>query len=560
MNNPKRLGVSVLGFIMLAFLMQSCLKEYKNTDKISTEIDHTPSLALSVAKSRLTVRDIIRDYDMDELFQESSSGILFLNYHKKVSSPTADKVIKFPNQNFPKTTLIDHTMYEQLPVIDDYRHLPTISVPNLFKVANREVLHNVVFDSLELVINVSSSFTVGGHLEITFPTLRENNTPAVINIELDSSGSFDYIYNKQFIDCELGFENDSNHVIANLNLVMEDGVSISSDVIEVTISMKNLDFAVAYGYVGHISEPIPLDTVELPPFNSALSGDIFLANPYIALHAENSLGLPVRAYFSDLSTFTANQSDANGSWNTFEFPEEYLEFENPTFVGEVKKSSIIFDKNTFPDLPEIISKYPKYLFFEVDSLVVNPNGYDESLPNFILDTSRVSIDLNVKMPLQGNAWYSLVDTINIDFEDNIDKFSKYFVEANLRMIFENALPTNVYMQVIFLDKNFNPIDSLFEGGYYGNRLINAPILDENTGKVKQAVKTVNDILFGDNETYDHNINDLKKVRKAIIVATLKTNEQGAVGSDAPIVNFSKENYLELSIAVKGTIKSEEILK
>ncbi len=563
MSRKKHLSVSFLGLLALAFVMQSCLKEYKNTDKISKTTDYNPSVAIALAKGRLTVRDIIRDYDMDELFQEGSDGSLFLNYNKKVFSQTAEEVVKFNDQHFPKVDLIDKTIYDLIPAQNGYKTFPTIPLPNPFGVNNDEKLEKIIFDTLDLVITINSSFNMGGNLKIEFPSLKTNGVAELADIELDNSGNFHQVYTKRLVNCELIFEGDSNNILANLDLIMEDGIANSSDVIDVEIQMNNLDFRAIYGYVGHITAQIPQDTVEVSSFKNAFSGEIWLRDPSITLYIENSFGLPISSYFGDLQTYTLHQNGVSGSsegtWQSFPFPQEYIGFAYPTSIGEVKKDTLVFNKNNFPILPEIISKYPKYFLFEVDSAVINQNGYDESLPNFVLDTSKIGIDMNIKMPLAGNARYSLVDTFDISMGDNFDEFSKYFVEANLRMIFDNALPTNVYAQVVFLDSILSPIDTLFEGGSYGNRLINSAVID-NSGRVQQSTKTVNDILFGNGANYEHNINDLKNARKVVIIATLKTNEEGLVGADAPIVNFFGENYLELRLGIKGTVKYEETLK
>ena len=184
---------------------------------------------------------------------------------------------------------------------------------------------------------------------------------------------------------------------------------------------------------------------------------------------------------------------------------------------------------------------------------MNPNGYDQSYPNFIFDDSQLSVDLEVKLPLWGNALYSLVDTIQLNIEENFQDISDHFIEANLRTIFDNFLPTNAYAQVIFTDSLYYPLDTLYKSTDIGERLIQSAILDED-GRAQQAVKKTTDILFGNGSSYEHDINDLQHVSHAIIIATLKTDEIGStsdVNGTSRLVKFYGDNYLEVKFGVKG---------
>jgi hypothetical protein len=326
--------------------------------------------------------------------------------------------------------------------------------------------------------------------------------------------------------------------------------------------MKNLDFDAIYGYVGRISTPIPQDTVNISIFDNAFDGDVWFKDPSITLNISNSFGLPIRNYFGDLQTFSVKNG---GIWENHDFPIDELSINYPTSIGSTAYQSELLNIDNFSSIRDLVSSQPKYLFFEVDSVIINPDNYNQSSINFVLDTSRVSVDMEVKLPLEGNAWYSLVDTLELDIEDNFEDISKHFIEANLRIIFDNFLPTDAYVQVIFTDSLYQPIDTLFKNNeqissqYDGERLLKSAILDNN-GRALQPVKQITDILFGNGSEYNHDINDLERVKNAIIIATLRTNEDGLVGgAPAPIVKFYADNYLEVKFGVKGQGKYEEPL-
>ncbi len=561
MKNAIKNLLLIMGFVLLLALPQSCLKEYSDLDKISKTPDYSPSVAGALANAKLTVRDIIRDYDKDELFEEGADGFLYLMYNKKAITKTADELISLPNQDFfPTLDVYTGDVYNNLSPNGAYREFPQLSIPNLFNVSNQEQLDSIRFDAMDVNVVVNSTFDKEGILTITFPTLKKNNTPLVITVNPDNTGNFHMDSDTHIEGYTLGFD-AGNNVLAEFDLSLRDGTNAdASDMLDVTISMNNLDFDAIYGYVGRISTPIPQDTINISIFDNAFDGEVWFKNPNFILNVSNSFGLPITNYFGDLQSFSHIEDDnpGSGTWITYDdFPIDVLEVNYPTQLGEVAHQQELLNANNFPSIQELIASKPKYLLFEVDSVVINPNGYDQTITNFVSDTSSVSVDLSVNLPLEGNALYSLVDTLDLDIEENFDDISKHFVEANLRVVFNSLLPTNVYAQVIFTDSLFNPISQLYDDSE-GKRMIASAVLN-NQGKAIQSTQEITDIVFGNGSNYERDINDLNRVKKAIVIATLKTNDAGVTGATAPISKFYAENYLEVKIGVKGQGKYEEPL-
>ena len=543
----------VFGFLI--FSQNSCVKDYTDFDKISQTVDYTPSVAGAVAHTKLTIRDIIRDYDEDELFTEDQTGFLYLMYDKRIFTETAEEVISIPNQIFPTMDRFDDLVYNAIPDgTDGYRHFPTDTIHHHFIVNNQEQLDSVKFDAMDIHIDVNSSFHVEGILVITFPTLMKNGNPYETTVYPDATGSFHYSFDTHIEDYTLVF--DANKVLVEFDLQLKNSTGAASgEKVDISISMNNLDFEGIFGYVGKINMNVPQDTVSISIFENAFDGDVYFEDPSMTLHIDNSFGLPIRTYYDSLYTY----STITGQRDAFPFPgDDSLDINYPTTIGQTVHQEVVLDVNNFPEIRQIISDQPQYLFFDIDAYV-NPTGYVDTFPNFVLDTSRVSVNLEVKLPLWGNALYSLVDTVKMDVESNFEDISKHFVEANLRTIFDNFLPTNVYAQVFFTDSLYNIVSILYEGSTLGERLINSAILDGD-GRATQAVKKTTDIVFGNGPQYERDINDLEMVKYAIIIATLKTDENGGVGGGIPLVKFYSDNFLEVKFGVKGKGKYEGVIE
>lgn len=535
---------------------QSCVKDYTDFDKVSKTVDYSPSVAGAVAHTKLTVRDIIRDYDDDELFEEGSNGFLYLMYDKRIYTKAADELISLSDQAFPTMDQYNKTTYDAAPLENGYKHFPEIPLYYDFLVSNQEQLDSVHYDAIDINVKVNSTFTEGGILNLTFPALVKNGQPFVANIHPDASGNFHYDLTTHLEDYSLVFS--SNRVLVNFDLKLTDGTASSSDQLDITISMNNQNFQGLFGYIGRINTPIPQDTVNISIFDNAFNGSVYFQDPSMTLHISNTFGMPITNYFGDLQTY----SEINGGiWESHNFPIDELNINHPTQVGDTATQTEILNTTNFPEIRDVIASQPRYLFFEVDSVIVNPDGYDASLPNFVLDTSRVSIDLEVKLPLWGNALYSLVDTLELNIEENFEDVSKHFVEANMRTIFDNFLPTNAYAQVIFTDSLYHPLDTLYKTNDIGERLIQSAILDVD-GRAKQSVKKTTDILFGNGSSYEHDINDLQYVRYAVIIATLKTegiDNTSDVNGNSRLVKFYGDNFLEVKFGLKGQGKYQEVI-
>jgi len=529
------------------------VKEYTDFDKISKTVDYSPSVAGAVAHTKLTVRDLIRDYDEDELFEEGTEGFLYLMYDKRIFTETAEDVINLSDQVFPTFDRFNAGKYNNLSdQTDGYRHFDPDTIHHHFIVNNQEQLDSIKFDAMDIHIEVNSSFHLDGILVITFPTLMKNGNPFQTTVYPDATGSFHYVFDTHIQDYTLVF--DANKVLVEFDLKLKNSAGATSgEKVDINIAMDNLDFKAIYGYVGKINMDVPQDTVNITIFENAFDGDVYFEDPSMTLFIDNSFGLPIRTYYDSLYTYSTITQERSA----FAFPgDDSLDINYPTSIGEIAHQEVVLDVNNFPEIRQVISNQPQYLFFDIDAFV-NPTGYNP--PNFVLDTSRVSVNLEVKLPLWGNALYSLVDTIEMDVEKNFEDISKHFVEANLRTIFDNFLPTNIYAQVMFTDSLYNVVATLYEGSTLGERLINSAILDAN-GRASQSIKKTTDILFGNGDQYEHDINDLEKVKHAIIIATLKTDENGGVGQAIPLVKFYNENYLEVKFGVKGKGKYEGVIE
>ncbi|MBN2667589.1 MAG: hypothetical protein JXR60_00040 [Bacteroidales bacterium] len=550
----KNLRFTLKAIAIFSLLMQTaCVKDHFDFDKVSKTVDYSPQVAAALAHTKLTARDIIRDYDDDELFEETADGFLYLMYDERVYSVRADQFISLPDQNnFPTMNQYNKTTYDVAPVVSGYHEFPEVPVLYDFIVDNNEQLDSVVFDALDIEITVNSSFHVEGILNLTFPAFQKNGQAFTSVVYPDNSGNYTYNLTTHLEDYRLIF--DANRVLVNFNLKLIDGTVASGEELSINIKMKNMDFQSIYGYVGQHAINIPKDTVHIDIFDKAFNGQVYFHDPSLTITMTNFLGLPISIAFDSLYTY----SNIIGDFNGYRYPgSNPLDINRPSNEGESANTQEYFNVQDFPELRQIVAESPKYVFFDVNG-IVNPNGYVASPPNFVNDSSRFNVNMELKLPLEGNAVYSFVDTVALDIESNYEDIAKYFVEAEFRTVFDCFMPTNAYAQVIFTDSLYIPIDTLYKTTQIGERLINSAVLN-NEGRAITPVRTITDIVFGNGPQYEHDINNLERVKYAVIIATVQTNLQNQVGQAFPLVKFYSDNYIEVKFGLKGQGRYQEPL-
>ena len=547
MKNRRIKFLSILTSIFLLSITQySCVKDMDIT-KLTKTPYYSPTIAAPIAHSKLTLRDIIRDYDKDQLFEENAEGFLFLMYQRQVYSEKAESYISLKDQSFSFNSLYTGDIYNDITPVDGYRIFNCAEIYNDYLVNNEQQLNKIVYDTLDLKIDVSSTYQLDGILVITFPELKDKNGVAFSStLNLDATGSYSKTLNYQLKNYTLSLSDGSNHnkAFLQMDLKIKDGSAADDNNVKVTIGFNNQNFDAIYGYIGQYKIDIPKDTVHLDIFDKAFKGSMYFEDPSFILKIHNSLGVPIRMYFGDtLETFSI--VDGGQNYN-YPFPgSDSLDIKYPSTVGDIAYQEVIYDVNTFPEMQDMIGHNPKFMSFTVSGKT-NPDA-DLAISNTITDLDRFDVDLQLKLPLWGYGDYSLVDTIGLDIESNYEDLSKNFKEANLRLIFDNFLPLDTYMQVLLTDDDYKVIDTVFTSNVsLGDRIIKSAILDEN-GRAKQSTQKMNDILFGNGPEYIHDINTLSHVKHAIIISTLITTDK----ANKKLVKIYSDNYLEIRVGVKG---------
>ncbi len=440
-----------LGIILLIpFIFNNCWKNRFDLQNISTPDTWNPDVCAPLIHSRMSMKDILNDWDHNNLFVEDATHFLYLVYWNKVFSRSAGEMLAIPDQNVSSTYTFS---VAGGPVWGDVSAGPYTRT-YAFTMPNTEILDRVI-------LNENSGGIPGGNLAfyVTSPNLNHN---ATINISIPSATLSGVPFNRNIdytagvplnetidlsgYDIQFGAGNTID-IIYTATLHGSGGANLSPYVLDLNESFEILSFHAMYGDFKQSAFSLPNDTVY---------GIIDWENPKLHMWAYNSLGIPLDITLSNIRV----HSDANAPYDlmiTDGFPVPwYVNAPSLAQIGQVITTNFTIDKTNSTTVGPAVNLAPKTIIVDIDGLT-NPGGGPSS--NFVIDTSRVQIDCQVELPLHGRAWdFRLADTLDFEFGEDMDMdLIQYMM---FRINTENGFPVDGIMQLYFADENDVILDSL----------------------------------------------------------------------------------------------------
>jgi len=482
---------------MIVFLsFQSCIKDNFEFDKLSMSMEYNPAVAIPILKMSLDVRDILLDFDTSELITEDVSGFLYLLYEEHVFSYQGQDVIDMPDQPFGD-------YFSGQEVIDAGGIDPSVNLAkntvSPFTMNNEEEVDSLVFKYANLNINVTSSFLHTGNLVISFPELKKDGVPYTVTVDINTSdGTFSF--NNNYTDLEgytfdltnLGV--DMNKVLINYDLTLNNSGSAvnSTDLVTILVTFSQMEFYSIFGYLGQQTIEIPTDSVYLEIFKKVFDGDVYFEDPKFDITLNNSYGLPIDIGFTDFYSHSVIDSTITTIYGPG-IPTPFTPYEigYPTInqIGDSVQSLLTVDK-TNSNINEAIATCPKYIYFGVEG-VTNPNGNTDY--NFVTDSSKFDVDLEVLLPLWGRAEYlALQDTSAANFSQIPAEAERLIIRINSY----NGFPLDVESQIYFYRDSLCSEDSLVDSVFINQSqmIIQSGILNAD-GKVVEPYHKTTDMTY-----------------------------------------------------------------
>ena len=532
---------------LLALLSSTgCWKDRFDMDNISTPDTWNPDACAPLVHSKLTMKDILNDWDHNNLFQEDETGFLYLVYWNKVYSRSAAEMLAIPDQTL--NTSFPFSVSGALASGTDASAPPFVRTYS-FSMPNNEILDRVI-------LNEQMAGTVGGYL--TFEATADLNHNATINISIPQATLGGMPFNKNIdyfagfplyenIDLS-GYEIQFDNTFPNVNAIDIiytvtvhglGGTNNSPYTFNLNESFEILSFHAIYGDFKQQTFTLPNDTVILRIFDNNIYGLIDFENPFVHLWAYNSLGIPIDLTFSNFRAF----SDVNPPYQVtvtgYPVPWAVAAPGLPQ-AGQTVESTFTLDK-TNSNIHNAVNLSPQRFIVDVSG-ITNPAGGSSS--NFAIDTSRLAVDVQIELPLYGRAWdFRLADTLDFSFGEDADMSQVEWM--SFRVNTENGFPVDGTMQVYFLDENNLLLDSLL---IPAQQVINAaPVGAGPDYRVSSTVHAMVEARID-----QPRLSNLAGTTQVVVLARLAT-----VSNGTQIVKIYSDYYLDVRLGARAQFSFDD---
>jgi hypothetical protein len=510
----------VAGFALLCI---SCIDQ---SDYELDGISLNPTLALPLVNGKLTISDLLRDEDSVHL-RKYDDGLMYIYYEDQFSSQDIRDLFSIPDLNVNRSFVMPGAV---IPAhSNDIRSDSITSVVDFGMSPEKlsEIDLNSGGISFSTTLNPSSSqldYEVG----VSIPAFKSRTTQKSLSTIIRGSGTIDlsdYVLsltdNKFDLKLVLIFRKTTS------NTVISPATSVN-----VSFKFANLKFNYIRGFLGDQTTSLDAQTLDLSVFDGDIFKDaaISLAQPKVSITVFNGNGLPIDVNFVKLEARKPGESPIP----VVVSPANPVGIAFPTELGLLEETTI-----SVVNVKELLDYAPSEIFYQADARI---NKGLTSGNNFVLDSSRLKLKLNVEVPLWGSATgIILKDTLDLDFENSE---TSEIDEASLKLRLTNQFPLDGNLQFVLTDQNYMPIGTLLNADQ--SHIIPGSTVDAD-GELQAA-----GIFDGSIVIDKDNLENVFAAKHIIIVASLQTSRD-AVGS-ATDVKFLIDYFLSLEAGIVAKLK------
>ena len=545
MTNKKRttiIAYSLVAVTML-FTLASCVKDNFEMDKLMG-IEWNPNLAVPLVYSSLSIANILEKNYSQGFVVVDADNFCSLVYKSNLFSLVAEELIQIPS-NQPPPFVVSLTSGQ----VSALALAGTITLPYSQTISfdsgnNGPKIDSILFKTGSIDLSLNSEFACSGQIKITLPAAKKNGVVFSKTIPFTYSGTIPVIAisNSDLAGYKFDMTNGGtafNQFVANFEVTLSSsGNAVSpTNQMSLSISLTNMKFNKIFGDIGQMSITPDIDTVDISVFKNVLGSATFsLVDPRIKVIISNSYGVPIQASLAQFLGYTPGSAPfpITGS-------PDPLPIQSPTFsqVGQVLADSFQL-KNTNSNFASVINNTPKYLIYQLNSQT-NPAGGTTN-NNFVLDTSKLMVDMEIELPLYGKASnFVLVDTIPFEFTSTLPDEVE---SALIRTYNSNGFPFDVDVQVYFTDSLYTKLDSLI--------VPNQIILQSGTVNISTGIVTSPSQTTYDAVLTKPRLSNLKTAKYILVRAKANTANNG--NTDVKIYSHYKLDFrLGMQVQVKAKL-------
>ncbi len=486
----KKIKLPLINILLFSLLLlPSCINDIINSDNISEETNREYSLGIPGGTIRTTIKDALEEFEIDSTILVDDDGFLYLNY-KTEFEVNWPKILSLDDQtgnysynlaSVPSTNLLKTSTGTGIAIKNSERIIfnnePTVRIDTLvIKDANMTLTFKLPEGVVDSVI-------------INIPQLIVNNTPFSDTLLSEFIPSPYIIKLKNaLIDMDHDVKTPTGFLELKTKIILEESLGNSSfGPAEIAYSITDIVPEVAFGYFGNRIIEDEIENIEFNTFGDDLLGTFVEFKEFkIEIVSESNYGAPFKVNINDIvfkNTETLEEKNVtldNGANVIIINPAEYAK----PIIPSYKHLTIDRNNSSLEDLLQIDIFTPDKVSTHV-VISTNPDG--ETSKNFLTNNSLIKSSIHMNIPLWFKTTkYHRRDTLqfnyNLDLEAGADSvnLSNKLKKASIYFDFNNGMPFDINLQVYFTDKEYIPIDSLYNNPE-DKKLIKSALIDASSG-------------------------------------------------------------------------------
>jgi hypothetical protein len=480
----------------------SCLDPGWDFERVSDEIVLSPGIAAPLFYGSLGLGEMVERLDITGSIKEFDDGLLYLSYAQGLISFPANEIIDIPNQTFLEFFIDSDIALDPVWLGADINDTVSFqkNKDGVFVFENNERLDSIHVKTMDMVIDVRSSFKHTGILTITSENIIIDGAPFQDVVQIsDPSGNFSYTRTIPVDGHTIYLDNtDPDTTVLplrfDLDLINSGNPILPSESCDISMTFVDPEFYAVFGYIGDYNLISTSGNVEVDVFDvEEFTGNLFFAGPSFTLDIINSYGLPVEIDLYNVQAYSRiNEISTDVVFEPgivpFLIGAPDLENLGDTVLSQFEINSE--DSN----IGEVMETSPSEFSYSV-SAEANPDG--PGTHNFITDSSNLEVGFEVTLPIwiKANGW-TLDRTVEFDFQEEFGAEPSEIIDyLRFTMDAVNYIPMQMNMQMYFADQDTVVLDSLFaDDAFLLPPLLNAEDIVEEPSEFSKSAELTKEKL------------------------------------------------------------------
>ena len=537
-----------LMFVICAIVISFCTACLKGNFKLKklTGSFWEPDVAIPLVNSSMTLNNILTLSNINNNFSIDADNFITLVYRGNLLSVRADEALKIPDQPIDSNFTFPSALtpgFDALPAQD------TFLLPNALQgdFAFNAGPNGAYIDSMSLktclfALNLISGFQHQLLVNISIPGARKNGIPFSTEVIIPAAGGSPITRSANFSLAGYRINLNQNGVPNRLKInfglkIIKTNTTIQpgQDNLGIVMSLSNISFKNLFGSIGQQSLSPNIDTIPITLFNNSLmGGSIAFQNATLGINISNAFGLPIEGEFQQIEGYNPISSTPVTPLLS-PVLNNSLPINIPTQIGQTATSSLSIGSSN-SNINQVLANLPRFLIYKINAQS-NPPPPATQMQNFIEDSSRFKVDLDINIPLEGTLKNLIFqDTINFKFKE-VEELQSLALKLSLT----NGFPIESKVQVYFADSLGSLVDSLLE-----DNVVLASALVGSNGRVTAPTEKNTEINYPAEK-----ISRLGRVRKIYVKATTSTLDNGSRN-----VKIYSDYRIDLKISGRAKLKFE----